>query len=455
MRFRDQAGRGETGSALVTDAAVSHGKAELRPEAGQAWWAIVVLATLYTINNIDRRLIFILVSPIERDLHLTDVQMSLLLGPAFGLVYLFSGIPWGWVADNFSRRFIVFGGTALWGLSTVFCGLAGGYGELLFARMALGFSEGALGPAAQSIISGIFPRAALSFPMSVYSLGVPIGGGIALFFGGAVLNFLVHDQVVHVPLFGALFGWQLVFVIAGLATILTGLLVFLIPEPRRIAHRSEEVANGIWRFLISRRAIFLPLGIGFAATIVNTVVVSTWAPTVMVRAYGWSSGKVGLILGVVETIAGVAGYLFAGRFVDWLFRRGTRDAHLRYAIWTQILALPLGVGGFIAPNGGLFCALIGGFVFLVFPCLGYGAALVQIISPPEFRSRMAGVFLLTITIFATTAGPTIVAAITQYVIGNPARIGWSLAIVILIFTPISIFSLGCGRAALRTQMNKS
>jgi MFS family permease len=49
-----------------------------------------------------------LVDPIKADLKLSDFQMSLALGPAFAVVYAIAGLPLGWLADRYSRRWVVF-----------------------------------------------------------------------------------------------------------------------------------------------------------------------------------------------------------------------------------------------------------------------------------------------------------------------------------------------------------
>src|SRR3546814_3596758 len=62
---------------------------------------------------------------------------------------------------------------------TAGCGFAGSYATLFLARMGVGVGEAALSPAAYSMLSDVFPRNRLARAMAVYSIGVPLGAGIA------------------------------------------------------------------------------------------------------------------------------------------------------------------------------------------------------------------------------------------------------------------------------------
>jgi len=57
------------------------------PPARQAWYCVFALALAVMVNFLDRGILTLLVEPIKRDLQLTDVQMSLIMGFAFTLFY--------------------------------------------------------------------------------------------------------------------------------------------------------------------------------------------------------------------------------------------------------------------------------------------------------------------------------------------------------------------------------
>jgi len=45
----------------------------------QAWYAVTIFALALMVNFLDRGILNLLVEPIKRDLHLSDLQISLLL----------------------------------------------------------------------------------------------------------------------------------------------------------------------------------------------------------------------------------------------------------------------------------------------------------------------------------------------------------------------------------------
>src|SRR3546814_9557267 len=85
-----------------------------------------------------------MVGPIKQSLQISDFQVSLLQGTAFGLFYATCGLFTGWLLDRFSRRRVVYWGVSLWSLSAASCGLARTYGQLMIARFGVGAGEAVL-----------------------------------------------------------------------------------------------------------------------------------------------------------------------------------------------------------------------------------------------------------------------------------------------------------------------
>ncbi len=94
------------------------------PPLGQAYWALLFLRCRFSsIRSIAASSTF-LIEPIKRDLHLTDVQVSLLMGFAFVVFYILLGFPIASLADSKSRRLIVSFGLFCWSGMTALCGVA-------------------------------------------------------------------------------------------------------------------------------------------------------------------------------------------------------------------------------------------------------------------------------------------------------------------------------------------
>jgi MFS family permease len=231
-----------------TDAAPS-GAATVPHRPVYSWYVVGVLTLAYILSFIDRQIITLMIGPIKQDLGLTDTQMSYLIGLSFALFYTVFGFLIALAADRYNRRNIVTAGIVVWSVMTAFCGLAKGYGQLFLARMGVGFGEGALSPSALSMISDYFPREKLARAISVYSMGIAVGSGIALLVGGSIIHLVSSAATVTLPLVGELRPWQAAFVIVALPGLPLALLMLTVREPasaraRGVGHGDSKAALG-------------------------------------------------------------------------------------------------------------------------------------------------------------------------------------------------------------------
>ncbi len=58
-----------------------------------AWYVVIVLMLCNTLSFIDRQILSLLVTPIKRDLGVSDTRIGLLQGLAFALFYTLLGLP--------------------------------------------------------------------------------------------------------------------------------------------------------------------------------------------------------------------------------------------------------------------------------------------------------------------------------------------------------------------------
>ena len=194
---------------------------------------LLLLLFAYIFNFIDRNIVGVLAVPIREEFSLSDTALSH-LGVAFGIFYAVIAIPIAWAADHKSRVNIIAGAVALWSLFTAACGLVQNYTQLVVARMGVAVGEaGGIAPS-YSLISDYFPRERRSRALAFFSLGIPIGSALGVFFGGWLAAHL---------------SWRSAFVIVGLLGFPAALLIKrLIPEPERgrfdAAHRGGSAGAG-------------------------------------------------------------------------------------------------------------------------------------------------------------------------------------------------------------------
>lgn len=159
------------------------------PSSLSVWTTVTILMIAYVLSFIDRQILNLLVEPIRRDLVISDTQMSLLMGLSFALFYTICGIPLGRLADTSNRRGLIAIGVLFWSAATAACGMAKLYWQFLICRIGVGVGEAALSPAAYSLIADSFPPERRATAISVYSMGVYLGSGIAFLLGGLVIQF--------------------------------------------------------------------------------------------------------------------------------------------------------------------------------------------------------------------------------------------------------------------------
>ncbi len=58
------------------------------PPAAQGWWAVAIFAVAAVLSYTDRQILSLLVAPIQGDLQISDVQLSVLQGAAFSLCFI-------------------------------------------------------------------------------------------------------------------------------------------------------------------------------------------------------------------------------------------------------------------------------------------------------------------------------------------------------------------------------
>ncbi|MBV9510009.1 MAG: MFS transporter [Caulobacteraceae bacterium] len=418
----------------------------------RGWLFIALFFLLYGVSFLDRQVLTLLVDPIRKDLGVTDSQIGLLHGFGFVVFYVIFALPIGWAADRLPRKLIIFYGLAFWSLAAAAGGLARSFGQLLVARAGVGAGEASLLPSASSMFSDLFPKERLAGVMAMVSAGSVVGGAVSLALGGLIVGMSQHAQSYALPLIGPTKPWQLVFILAGLPGLVLAPLVLLIAEPKRRGRlataapglRGVSLAQffeGRWRFYVCHFA-------GFGCFNLATGGYTAWAPTFLMRSLHVPVSKAGLYLGLLSLCGGVFGMLFSGHLVDHLFRRGLKDAHLRYYVWACAV---MAVAGWIAFNGGgLPQALAGMLVIsLIAPFIAVATASLQVTTPNEFRGQISAAFLVIYNLVGFGLGPLLMAVVSDSLMSGPNRLGHAMAVVFVCGAALASLSFSLGLKPMR------
>ncbi len=418
---------------------ISRGK-ETYPPAGKAWYAVAVLTIAYVFSFIDRQILNLLVAPIRRDLAISDTQMSLLMGFSFAAFYTLLGIPLGRVADSRSRRGLIAAGMVAWSLLTAACGLAQKFWQFFLLRMGVGVGEAALSPAAYSLISDSFPGEKRATAISVYSMAIYVGSGMAFLLGGLVIQLASAKEVVQLPLVGATRPWQVIFFVVGLSGALFALFLCTLSEPLRKGARWVSAPGGATKLerlplraalgcIRENKTTFFCHNVGIALASLSSYGSSAWIPTFFIRNHHWTASRAGIVYGALVGLFGTLGIVTGGRLADALARRGYRDANMRVALLAVLAWLPCGILYPLVPNATLAAALLAPEIFFAGMPFGVAPAAIQELMPNAMRGQASAIYLFVVNLIGLGLGPTAVAVVTQHVFGFEAAVRYSLAIV--------------------------
>lgn len=413
------------------------------PSSARAWVTVAILMVAYVLSFVDRQILNLLVEPIRRDLMISDTQMSLLMGLSFALFYTVCGIPLGRVADTRSRRGLIAVGILFWSAATAACGMAKMYWQFLLCRIGVGVGEAALSPAAYSLIADSFPAERRATAISVYSMGVYLGSGLAFLVGGLVIQFASAQGDVALPVLGEVRPWQLIFLILGVAGVLFTLLMLAVKEPaRRGAGAGVAVPlSEVGRYIRANRRTVLLHNFGFAGLAFAGYGSAAWVPTFYIRTYGWDAGQVGIVYGCIVAVFGCLGIVFGGRLADWMAKRGRSDANMRVGLYAALAALPL-VLLFPLMDSALWASvLLAPTVFCLSMPFGVAPAAIQEIMPNSMRGQASAIYLFVITLIGLGIGPTAVALVTDFVFADDNALRYSLLIVTTLAVLMSIILL--------------
>jgi MFS family permease len=393
-------------------------------------YLIFILLLAYTFSFIDRQILSLLVEPMKRDLQISDTEMSLLQGLSFALFYTIMGLPLGRLADRKSRRGLIAGSIFLWSLMTAACGLAKNYWALFFARMGVGVGEAGLSPAAYSLIADSVEKKHLAKAISIYTMGIYLGGGMALIVGGMVIQWAAEFSTITLPFIGEIYAWQAVFIAVGLPGILLVPLLFTLKEPKRTKAQSVEIpVSDVVKYFKENKKTILLHNFGAALASIAGYGALAWVPSYLIRVHGMTGGDVGLAFGLIVLFCGAGGVLTGGAIADKLFKKGQVDAKIRVAMWAMLIGIIPTILYPIIPDLTLVLVFLAISTFFANFMMGLGPAAMQEIVPANMRGQFSALYLFIVNLIGLGLGPTLVALSTDYIFGSPADVGYSLLFV--------------------------
>jgi MFS family permease len=425
----------------------------LYPSPKAAWWACIVLTLGCVLAFMDRNVISLLIIPIQRDLHLTDTQISLLVGFAFGVFNALFGLPVARWVDGGRRRTIAALGVAAWSIATVGCGLAGNFWQLFLGRVGVGVGEAAVTPSGVSMLADLFPPSRRGAAMGVFYGGVFVGGGGALILGGQLWRGL-GDRRVTVPLIGQIHSWQVILMLIGALGLFVAPLTMTLREPVRLdgGKRLEKAGvpiGAVARYYGRHARTLVGHNLGFCLQNFALHAGGAWLPTLLVRTEGWSIAQAGGLYGAMTLIMGPAGTATAGMLADALARRGRADGKLLVCMAAAAMCAVASILIALHPTPGVIIACLACFAFFGTFSLPLGPGALQEIMPNAMRGQATAIYVGVINLVAGGLAATTVALLTDFVFHDKAKLHLSFGLVGGVVCTLAVLILGSTLRAFR------
>jgi MFS family permease len=283
------------------------------------WRVVAMLWCISFFNYADRQAVFSVFPLLEREMHLTPVQLGL-LGSGFAWVYGLAAPFAGALVDRASRRNVILGGLHAWSLICAATVLSTNFTQLFLFRAAEGLGETFYFPASTSLMSDYHDSRTRSRALGTHQTAVymgTIGGG---FFAG-----LIAER--H--------GWRPAFVVFGGLGVLLGFVLarYLVEPPRGAADIAEGIAPapssttmtfGEFVALVLRTPTLLCLLGAFMCANFVAVVLLSWMPKFLFDRFHMGLALAGLTATVFVQLASMAGAPVGGWMADAWRRRTPR-----------------------------------------------------------------------------------------------------------------------------------
>lgn len=202
---------------------------EWRPSAvtlGQPAFPLAVLMGLNAVDELDRTAFAVLLPDIRDHFGMSNAgALSLVAVSTIAVIAV--EVPLSFYCDRANRVRIARLGAALWGVFSVFTGLATSIATLVLARLGAGLGRAVVNPTHGSLLSDWYPPAARVKVFSLHRMANSIGQ----FVGPAVAGLLAYW-----------FGWRSPFIVLAIPTAMFVVLSLRLKEPVR--GRYERLAAG-------------------------------------------------------------------------------------------------------------------------------------------------------------------------------------------------------------------
>ena len=159
-----------------------------------------------------------------------------------------------------------------------------------------------------------------------------------------------------------------------------------------------------------------------------------------------SAPDAGLALGIVQLVCSPIG-LFLGAYLSERLARRHDNANLRVIVIAWVIATPLTIASPLMPTPwlSLLCSGLSGVAALMAGPTQNAA--LQSVTPNRMRGQVTALYLLAYTAAGMGLGPSLVAEVTEHVVGNEAGLRYAMAGIAAVVMPLAVLTMLLGLKA--------
>ena len=372
-----------------------------RTKPKRRWYSAIALSAAAFVDSTETWTLSILWPNIYRSLGVPVGQLGSVLGIS-DLVRTLTLPFWGYAADRFSRKLLLVSMTGIWGLWTLAISLVQNLSQLYIIRIISTLGLAVLWPTAFSLLSDLFDSE---------ERGRATGLMTAISFAGSIAAYGILPPIAA----RSPEAWRTGFVVMGIASAASGLLLFFINDPPRGA--SEPELNDVidqdsaaqFRFQLKDLPDLLKVPTWRVMLIQNSI-----DQVAMAVLYAWAFtwfdtiglGESGFIAIALISIGNLVGHIFFGWLGDKLEIRYKRYGRAAMGAIGLAVSVPALIGFIALGDRGLGTLLpFGLLVGLSLSSIGSGAQwpITQGVLKPELRASGRAVLDMAVGIIGALA----------------------------------------------------
>jgi len=381
--------------------------------------ALLLLTALNLLNYIDRSVLFAVQPLVQKEFHLTNIQLGYLTSAFLGF-YMVAAPFTGPLADRYSRKLIIVLGAVFWSGLTLLTAVTHTYLALLVRHTLVGIGEATFVTIAPTFVADLYPEQKRGRILGVFYLAIPVGTAAGYLLGGNL---------------GVTYGWRFPFYLAAVPGFLLALAILFIPEPERGQFDSlEQTPERTSLSGLATNPAFWTATLGMAMMTFALGGLQVWMPTFLSQARGYSLQSANLVFGGIIVVDGTVASLAGGWLGDYLLRR-SQSAYYSVSAVSMALGVPLMILALFVRGPVMLPAIAAAAFLLLFNTSPLNAAVINSVGA-TIRATAIAVNIFVIHLLGDVPSPTLMGYIADR---RSLQLSFVAPVIAMVFSSAILF----------------